>query len=161
VNVSGLVAIGYPDLATAQRVRDVLIEAADEGLAQLEDAVLVEHTPDAGVKLHQLSRPGPGDAMKGAAGGALIGMLFLAPLLGAAIGAAGAAIGSKLADEGISDTFMEDLGAQLRPGATALIALGSTEDREALIERVRGYGGVVIQSTLSPADHAHLKEALS
>ena len=159
--MSGLVAIAYPELATAEKVRDELIQAADEGLAQLDDAVLVEHTPDGEIKLHQLRRRGPGDAMKGAAGGALIGMLFLAPLLGAAIGAAGAALGGKLADEGISDTFMEDLGAQLRPGAAALIALGSTEDREALIERVRGYGGVVLQSTLSPADHKHLQEALS
>ena len=158
--MSGLVAIAYPDLATAERVREELIQAADEGLARLEDAVLVERTLDGAVKLHQLRRSGPGDTMKGAAGGALIGMLFLAPLLGAAIGAAGAALGGKLADEGISDTFMEDLGGTLRPGAAALIALGSTDDREALIERVKGYGGEVLQSSLSPADHDHLKEAL-
>ena len=56
---------------------------------------------------------------------------------------------------------MEDLGARLVPGAAALIALGSTEQREVLIERVKGYGGEVLQSTLSPADLAHLKEALS
>ena len=158
--MSGLVAIAYPDVATAERVREELIQAADEGLARLEDAVLVERTLDGDVKLHQFRHDSLGGAMKGAAGGTLIGMLFLAPLLGAAIGAAGAALGGKLADEGISDTFMEDLGGMLRPGAAALIALGSTDDREALIERVKGYGGEVLQSSLSPADHDHLKEAL-
>jgi uncharacterized membrane protein len=44
-------------------------------------------------------------------------MLFLAPLLGAASGAAGGALGGTLADEGIDDMVMEDLGANLRPGA--------------------------------------------
>ena len=159
--MSGLIAIAYPDLATAERVRDELVAAADEGLAQLDDAVVVERTPDGAVKLHQLRSFGLSTAKKGAAGGALIGLLFLAPLLGAAIGAAGGAIGGKLADEGIDDMFMEDLGARLVPGAAALIALGSTEQREVLIERVKGYGGEVLQSTLSPADLAHLKEALS
>jgi uncharacterized membrane protein len=159
--VSGLVAIGYPDLATAERVREELVRAADEGLAQLEDAVLVERTLDSAVKLHQFRHDSLGGARKGAAGGALIGMLFLAPLLGAAIGAAGGALGGKLADEGIDDAFMEDLGGMLRPGAAALIALGSTHDRETLIERVRSYGGEVLQSSLSRADHDHLKEALS
>jgi uncharacterized membrane protein len=161
VTVSGLVAIAYPDLATAGRVRDELIEAAEEGLARLDDAVLVERTLDGDVKLHQLRSAAFAGARKGAAGGALIGMLFLAPLLGVAIGAAGGALGGKLADEGIDDMFMEDLGATLRPGAAALIALGSTEDRAALIERVKRYGGVVLQSSLSPSDHKHLQEALS
>jgi uncharacterized membrane protein len=161
MTVSGLVAIAYPDLARAEAVRQELVRAAGEGLVQLDDAVLVERTLDGGVKLHQLRSSALGVAKKGAAGGALIGLLFLAPLLGAAIGAAGGAIGGKLADEGIDNVFMEDLGARLRPGAAALIALGSTEQREELIERVKRYGGDVLQSSLSPADHAHLKEALS
>jgi uncharacterized membrane protein len=159
--VSTLVAIAYPDTATAERVRQELIQARKEHLVELEDAVVVEHGPDGKIKLHQTV----GTAGVGAAGGAmwggLIGLLFLAPLLGAAIGAAGGALGGKLADEGIDDMFMEDLGATLRPGAAALIALGSTDDREALIERVKRYGGVVLQSSLSPSDHKHLQEALS
>jgi uncharacterized membrane protein len=159
--VSGLVAIAYPDLATADAVRQELIRAADEGLAQLDDAVLVERTLDGGVKLHQLGSKALGGAAKGAAGGALIGLLFLAPLLGAAIGAATGGLGTKLADEGIDDMFMEDLGARLRPGAAALIVLGSTDQREQLIERVRRYRGEVLQTSLSPADHERLREALS
>jgi uncharacterized membrane protein len=159
--VSGLAAIAYPDLDTANAVREELIRAAEEGLAQLDDAVVVERTLDGGVKLHQLGSSALGGAAKGAAGGALIGLLFLAPLLGAAIGAATGGLGTKLADEGIDDMFMEDLGARLRPGAAALIVLGSTEQRDVLIERVKRYGGDVLQTTLSPAEHEQLKEALS
>jgi uncharacterized membrane protein len=159
--MSGLVAIAYPDLATAEAVREELIRAAEEGFAQLDDAVLVERTLDDGVKLHQLGSRALAGAAKGAAGGALIGLLFLAPLLGAAIGAATGGLGTKLADEGIDDTFMEDLGARLRPGAAALIVLGSTDQREELIERVKRYGGEVLQSSLSRADHERLREALS
>jgi len=155
-----LVAIAYPDMATAERVRQELVRAADEGLARLEDAVVVARTPDGKVKLHQLRSMAKHGAAVGAAGGAAIGLLFLAPLLGAAIGAVAGGVGGKLSEEGVDDLFMKDLGARLRPGAAALIVLGSTEAREELIERVKPYGGEVVQTSLSWDVEEELRDAL-
>jgi uncharacterized membrane protein len=158
--MKSLVAVAYPDRETAEQVRRVLVQAADEGLAELDDAVVVERLADGKVKLHQLPRVGKAAAI-GAASGAAIGLLFLAPLLGAAVGAASAAGGTKLSDDGVDDLFLKDLGARLRPGGAALIALGTTSARDELIERVKPYGGDVLQTRLSAAEEEHLRETLA
>ena len=44
--MSELVAIAYPDVETAERVRQELIQATKEHILQLEDAVVVEHQAD-------------------------------------------------------------------------------------------------------------------
>ena len=158
--MKSLVAVAYPDRETAEQVRRVLVQAADEGLAELDDAVVAERLADGKVKLHQLPRVGKAAAI-GAASGAAIGLLFLAPLLGAAVGAASAAGGTKLSDDGIDDLFMKDLGARLQPGGAALIALGTPTARDELIERVKPYGGYVMTTRLSAAEEEHLRETLA
>jgi uncharacterized membrane protein len=159
--MSTLVAVAYPDVATAERVRQELIEASKEHLVQLQDAVVVEHQPGGKVKLHQgVSTTGAG-AAGGALWGGLIGLLFLAPLLGMAVGAASGALAGKLADVGVDDNFMKELGARLESGGAALIVLGTTEAGDKVIERVKGYGGDVIQTSLDNDAEAHLRDALS
>jgi uncharacterized membrane protein len=159
--MSTLVAVAYPDVATAERVRQELIEASKEHLVQLQDAVVVEHQPDGKIKLHQgMSTTGAG-AAGGALWGGLIGLLFLAPLLGMAVGAASGALAGKLADVGVDDNFMKTLGARLESGGAALIVLGSTEAGDKVIERIKGYGGDVIQTSLDNEAEEHLREALS
>jgi uncharacterized membrane protein len=159
--MSALVAIAYPDPETAERVRQELVHATKEHLLQLEDAVVVVHEPDGKIKLNQaMSTTGAG-AAGGALWGGLIGLIFLAPLFGMAIGAASGAIGGKLADVGINDKFMKELGAKLQPGGAALIALGSTDARDKVIDRVKSYGGEIIQTSLSDEDEEHLRAALA
>ena len=158
--MSTLVAIAYPDADTAEKVRQELIQATKEHLVRLEDAVVVVHGPDGKIKLDQaMSTTGAG-AAGGALWGGLIGLLFLAPLLGMAVGAASGALGGKMADVGVNDNFMKELGAKLEPGSAALIALGSTDARDKLIERVKPYGGDVIQTSLGSEEEAQLRAAL-
>jgi uncharacterized membrane protein len=158
--MSTLVAIAYPDTSTAEQVRQELIQATKEHLVRLEDAVIVEHGADGKIKLNQaMSTTGAG-AAGGALWGGLIGLLFLAPLFGMAIGAASGALGGKMSDVGVNDNFMKELGAKLEPGKAALIALGSTDARDKLIERVKPYGGEVIQTSLGSEEEAQLKAAL-
>ena len=49
-------------------------------------------------------------------GGTLIGLLFLAPLFGMAIGAATGAVAGKMTDVGVDDTFIKALGDKRAPG---------------------------------------------
>jgi uncharacterized membrane protein len=158
--MSTLVAVAYPDVATAEQVRQELIQATKEQLLSLQDAVVVERRDDGKIKLHQAMHTARAGAMGGAAWGGLIGLLFLAPLLGMAVGAAAGAAGGAASDVGVDDTFMKDLGARLEPGAAALIALGSTDARDKVIERVRPYGGHVIQTSLSTEEEENLRAAL-
>jgi len=158
--MSTLVAIAYPDAETAERVRQELIQATKEHLVQLEDAVVVVREPDGKIKLRQATSPAGAGAAGGAIWGGLIGLLFLAPLLGMAFGAASGAIVGKMADVGINDDFMKELGAKLPAGGAALIALGSTGARDKLLERMAPYGGDVIQTSLSTEDEERLRSAL-
>ena len=158
--MSNLVAIAYDDVATAEEVRGVLVQATKEQLITLDDAVVVSRQGDGKVKLHQAVSTAGAGAAGGALWGGLIGLLFLAPLFGLAIGAASGALAGKLTDTGVNDNFMKELGAKLQPGNAALIALGSTEARDKLLERITPYGGEVIQTSLDTEDEERLRAAL-
>jgi uncharacterized membrane protein len=158
--MSTLIAIGYPDAQTAEEVRGVLIQATKERLVDLQDAVVVEHRADGKIKLHQaVSTTGAG-AAGGALWGGLIGLLFLAPLFGMAVGAASGAVAGKVTDAGVNDDFLKQLGAHLEPGAAALIALGSSQAPDKLLERLRPYGGNVIQTSLATEEEERLRSSL-
>ena len=65
-----------------------------------------------------------------------------------------------MTDVGVNDNFMKELGAKLEPGSAALIALGSTDARDKVIERVKPYGGDLIQTSLSTEEEEQLRAAL-
>jgi uncharacterized membrane protein len=146
--MSTLVAIAYPDRETAEKVRAELIAATKEHVVQLEDAVVVEHRADGKIKLHQAVSTTATGAAGGAVWGGLIGLIFLAPIVGMAIGAASGAVAGKVSDVGVDDNFLKQLAEKLEPGAAALIALGRSDAPEKLLERLRPYGGHVIQTSL-------------
>lgn len=157
--MSELVAIAYPDLATAQQVAHNVGEAQKSHLIEVDDVALVEHRQNGKIKLHQASLAGAG-AAGGALWGGLIGMLFLAPFLGAAIGAASGAAAGATADVGVDDKFMKDLGAKLQPGGAALILLVRDMNRDKLLSEVR-IPGEVIQTSLSSESEDALRDALA
>jgi uncharacterized membrane protein len=158
--MSTLIAIAYPDAETAEKVRAELVQATKEKIVELQDAVVVEHQADGKIKLHQaVSTTGAG-AAGGAMWGGLIGLLFLAPLFGMAVGAASGAIAGKATDVGVDDNFMKQLGEKLEPGAAALIALGRSEARDKLLDRIKPYGGDVIQTSLDSEDEERLRLTL-
>ena len=79
-----LIAIAYPDAATAEQVRAELSRASKEYLVELHDAVVVERDADGKIKLRQAYSTAGMGAAGGAMWGGLIGLLFLAPFLGMA-----------------------------------------------------------------------------
>jgi uncharacterized membrane protein len=158
--MSTLIAIAYPDAETAEKVRGELVQATKEKLVELQDAVVVEHQADGKIKLHQaVSTTGAG-AAGGAMWGGLIGLLFLAPLFGMAVGAASGALAGKATDVGVNDDFLKQLGDKLEPGAAALIALGSSGAPDKVLERLRPYGGDVLQTSLDNEREELLRSTL-
>jgi uncharacterized membrane protein len=158
--MSNLLAIAYPNAETAEKVRAELMQATKEHLIELDDAVVIEHRLDGKIKLHQgMSGTGAG-AAAGAMGGTLIGLVFLAPLLGLAIGAATGAVAGRMSDAGVDDAFLKTLGDSVPAGAAALMVLGRSSAPERVLERVRPYGGEVIQTSLDSEQEAHLRAAL-
>jgi uncharacterized membrane protein len=158
--MSTLVAIAYPDLSTAERVRAELVQATKEHLLQLDDAVVVEHRADGKIKLHQAMGLTGAGAAGGAVWGGLIGLLFLAPFLGAAIGGASGALAGKMTDTGVDDDFLKNLGANMPPGGAALIILGRAGAPEKVVDRMRPFGGELIQTSLDDETEERLRVAL-
>lgn len=157
--MSNLIAIAYPDKATAEQVARNLDEARKGHLIELDDLVIVERRADGKIKLHQPSMTATG-ALGGAAWGGLIGLLFLVPFLGMAIGAASGAAAGAMSDAGVDDNFMKELGAQLQPGGVALVALVRNANVPKLLEDVK-IPGKIIHSSLDEATETALSEALS
>jgi uncharacterized membrane protein len=156
--MSDLVAIAYPDLDTARQVAGNLSEAQKAHVISLEDAVIVERRSDGKVKLHQPSLAGVG-AAGGALWGGLIGLIFLAPLLGMAVGAASGAIAGKFTDAGVDDEFMKQLGSELDEGKAALILLIRDVTPDKVLPEIK-IPGTIIQTSLSNEDEAALQQAL-
>jgi uncharacterized membrane protein len=86
--MSDLVVVAFPTEEKAEEVRKKLFDMQQEYLIELGDAVIAVKQPNGHVKLNQLFHPAASGAAYGALWGTLIGMIFLMPLAGAALGAA-------------------------------------------------------------------------
>ncbi|MEV8096013.1 DUF1269 domain-containing protein [Kitasatospora sp. NPDC085879] len=158
--MSNLFAIAYPDVATAQQVRDTAIGLQKQKLIDLEDIVVVERRPDGKVKLHQAVNTTGIGAASGALWGGVIGLLFFMPFLGAAIGGAtGAAVGAAT-DTGVDDNFMRQVGQKMEPGSAALFLLVRSATADKVVPALAQYGGEILQTSLSADQEEHLVEAL-
>lgn len=158
--MSDLIAVAYPDKATAETVRQKLAQLTLEHTIELEDAVVVDRDENGKVHLHQAVNPIARGATGGALWGGLIGLLFLAPLFGMLVGAAAGGAGGALVDVGVNDQFMKELGAKLAPGGAALIVLVRKMTPDKVLPEISQYGGEVIQTSLDDEAEEKLRELL-
>jgi uncharacterized membrane protein len=158
--MSNLVAVAFPDRGTADEVMATLGRLQTEHAIELEDAVIVDRDDKGKVKLHQSHRLAAGGAVGGALWGGLIGLIFFVPLLGMAIGAATGAATGAMADVGVDDNFLKDLGARLQPGGAAVIVLVSRSTPDKVLPEIAGFGGEVIQTSLDDEAEERLRQVL-
>ena len=158
--MSNLVAIAYPDEATAQEVGRTLVELQKERVIELDDLVVAVRQDNGKIKLRQSFPGGAAGAAGGALWGGLIGLIFLAPLLGMAVGAAAGGAAGSFTDYGIDDKFMKDLGSRLGEGGAALFVLVRSSTPDKVLPRVSQYGGQVLHTSLSTEAEQTLQEAL-
>lgn len=158
--MADLIIIAYDSVATAQAARAKLVELQGRYLIELGDAVVAEREADGSVKLHQPVNLTAVGAASGGMWGALIGMLFLNPLLGAAVGAGAGALSGKFTDLGIKDQFMKDTAAALTPGQAALCVLVRKVTADKVLPEMAQFGGKVLQTSLTAEQEAKIDEAL-
>ena len=103
--------------------------------------------------------------MSGAIWGSLIGLLFLNPLAGFAVGgmvgAGSGALSGSMMDYGINDDFIKSIGNTLQPDTSALFLLIRKSQPEKVLAELSGFKGRIIRSSLSPEQEAKLQDALS
>jgi len=159
--VGTLVVIGYDDLHKAEEVRLKLVKMQKDYLIDLEDAVIAVKDEKGKVKLHQAVNLTAAGAVSGGFWGALIGLIFLSPLLGMAVGAAAGAASGALADVGIDDKFMKELAGSMNAGSSVLFVLVRKATPDKVLEELKGTGGSILKTSLSHENEAKLQEALS
>jgi uncharacterized membrane protein len=158
---SNLVVIEYDDKYKAEEMRLKLIKMQKEYLIDLDDAVVAVRDEKGKIKLHQSINLTGAGAASGGFWGALVGLLFLNPLLGMAVGATAGAVSGALTDVGINDNFMKELAAGLQPGGSALFILVRKANPERVLEEVQGSGGKILKTSLTHEDEAKLQAALN
>ena len=159
--MSTLIVVGYDDLYKAEEVRLKLRRLQSEYLIDLEDAVVAVKDAKGKVKLHQAVNLTTAGAVSGGFWGSLVGLIFLNPLLGLAVGATAGAVSGALSDVGINDDFMKDLAATMTDGSSALFVLVRKATPDKVLEEIKGTGGRIIKTSLSHDDETRLQAALS
>lgn len=157
--MSELIVFAFDNTDGAQNMIAGVKSLQKQQLITLADAAIVVRKDDGKPKVKQLNSLVGAGALGGAFWGMLIGLLFWAPWLGLAIGAAAGAIAGKFSDIGIDDDFIKEVGATIEPGHSALFLLVEDVTADKAIDALKEYHPTVLRTSLSAEDEAKLKEA--
>jgi len=92
--------------------------------------------------------------------GTLIGLLFLAPIAGFAIGGLVGVAAGGIARAGIGDDFKRQFADLVQPGTSAIMVVVRRAKAERVIEEFEPYGGKVLQTSLSHEAEEQLMDEL-
>jgi len=178
-----LIVVGFKkDMYRASQVLNQLQRMNEDWAVDLHDAVAVYRDYNGKLRVDQSYQMTTGEgAGWGGLWGSLIGATLAIPFTGGASAAAaagaiaagaagGAALGATTGaidaswwkDEfGIPDDFVKQVGAMIQPGDSAIYALLRTANPEAVANQFRGYGGTVLNTTLSRDQQSKVERVLS
>jgi uncharacterized membrane protein len=167
--MSDLVVLDFDGVGTADDVLTKLRSLQKEHLIDLEDACVVVHTEAGKVQVKQAVNLTKLGAASGASTGMLIGaiagLLVLNPLAGmAAGGLAGAGFGAlsgSLADYGINDEFIKNLGKTIPKNSSALFMLIKRSTPDKVLRELEPFKPRVVKTSLSMEQEEKLRTALS
>ncbi|MCC3243772.1 DUF1269 domain-containing protein [Methylocystis sp. WRRC1] len=159
--MNDLLVIAFPSEEKAEQVRQKLFTMQKEYLIEMGDAVVAVKGADGEIKLNQLFNTTAIGGVSGAFWGALIGLIFMMPLAGAALGAASGAVSGALTDFGIDDKFMKDVAGAIPPGGAALFVLVRKMTTDKVLEGLKGVGGVVLRTSFEKSKEDAIRAALS
>jgi uncharacterized membrane protein len=166
--MSDLVVLDFDGTGTADEVLTKLRSMQKEHLIDLEDACVVVHTKDGKVQIKQTVNLAALGAASGATTGmlvgALAGLLFLNPLAGMAVGGlAGAGFGGlsgSMADYGINDEFIKNLGKTIPRDSSALFFLVRRSTPDKVLPEIEKFKPRVLKTSLSKKQEDELRAAL-
>jgi Protein of unknown function (DUF1269) len=109
--MSDLIVIGYDDEMTAETVLDDLLEMEREYLVDLKDAAVVFRDVDGHLHVHTRHNDLGPQTLTGMFWGFVIGLIFLVPLAGVALGGLVGFVAGTVGDLGMKQDFKDDAGS--------------------------------------------------
>jgi uncharacterized membrane protein len=162
--MSNLWVVAFGTETGAEKMLTALGDWQRQKLIKVDDAATLVKRADGKVKIkHAENLVGKG-ALGGAFWGALIGLVFLNPVAGAAVGAGVGAVigrrkGKKQAEAGIDPKFVKEVSESIKPGGSAVFAYTQQGVAEKLLPQLKQFNGKLIQSNLTPEDEEVVREA--
>ena len=156
-----LLAVRFDDPLKAQELLIAMMRLQNRGSLRIDDAAIVTKA-DGRVRIHQTKDMNPAQGVAtGTWFGVLAGLVFLQPLIGAAIGAALGGLWAKLRDIGIDDDAMKEMGDRLPDGDAALfLLLDDVYPTHLSIELAR-FDGSILHSTFDDSSTRGFTDALA
>jgi uncharacterized membrane protein len=158
--MADLIAIGYPDEATAEAAADEARMLARDLIIEPEAIAVIVRDNEGKYHVHTSHNPVGRGATWGMFWGLLFGLLFFIPVFGIAIGAGLGALMGKITKSGIDNTFQEQVRGMLKPGTSALFLMVDKVTPDKAVEAMSKYGGTVLKTSLSKEGEEELQEAL-
>jgi uncharacterized membrane protein len=152
-------AITYDAPDRAEQVRAELQALEERQFLLVEDMAVAVRDRDGTFRLDHAPFPVVGNILGFSAVGFLAGLVLLAPLPGAAVGALIGAAGSAIAARiGIDEEFIREVTGLMKPGTSALFLLDVGADMDVLLYRIRGLGGTILKTNVD-AEYARQIQA--
>ena len=158
--MADLIAIGYPDEATAEAAADEARQLARDLIIEPEAIAVIVRDDEGKYHVHTSHNPVGRGATWGMFWGLLFGLLFFIPVFGIAIGAGLGALMGKITKSGIDREFQDQVRGMLRPGTSALFLMVDKVTPDKAVEAMSKYGGTVLKTSLSKEGEQELQEAL-
>ena len=131
--MADLIAIGYPDEATAEAAADEARRLAQDLIIQPDAIAVIVRDKDGGYHVHTNHH------LVGAGMGALMG---------------------KVTKSGVDKAFQDQVRGLLQPGTSALFLMVEKVTPDKAVEAMSKYGGTVLKTSLSKDGEAELQDAL-
>jgi uncharacterized membrane protein len=158
--MSDLIAIGYPDEATAQAAADEAHRLAKDLIIEPDAIAVIVRDSDGKFHVHTSHHTVEDSTTWGMFWGLLFGVLFFVPFLGVAIGAGMGALMGKITKSGIDREFQDQVRDILKPGTSALFLMVEKVTPDKAVDALSQYGGTVLKSSLSKEGEQELQDAL-
>lgn len=158
---SNVVVLGFEGQYGAEAMLDDLRKWQEEGLIELEDAVLASRGPGTHIEIEQTHKKSRKPIAKGGGAGLLAGLLLGGPILGLAAGVVAGSIARGMEDYGLDDNFVKQVSEWVRPNTSALFLLVKEANADEVLERLRPTQAIVLNTTLAPEAEARLRRALA
>jgi uncharacterized membrane protein len=158
--MSDLIAIGYPEEATAEEAAGEARRMARDLIIEPDAIAVIVRDKEGKYHVHTSHHPVGAGATWGMFWGLLFGLLFFIPVFGIAIGAGLGALMGKITKSGIDKSFQEQVRGMLQPGTSALFLMVEKVTPDRAIEGLSKYGGTVLKTSLSREGESELQDAL-
>jgi uncharacterized membrane protein len=158
--MADLIAIGYPDQATAEEAADVARQLSRDLIIEPDAIAVISRDEEGKFHVHTSHHPVGTGATWGMFWGLLFGVLFFVPFFGMAIGAGLGALMGKVTKSGIDKAFQEQVRDMLKPGTSALFLMVEKVTPDKAVEALSKFGGTVLKTSLSKDAEKELQEAL-